>query len=1067
MISVTPKFSKGDNIRIIASGKIGTVNEVLPRSNSVGYRVTIEGKTVTYPEKFLEAYIDKEQEIMDSLVLNDFGSFEDFLVFNTWIRLKKPFEGNYYSYLGSKTIFNPFQFKPLMKFLNYQSSERLMIADEVGVGKTIETGIILTELLARGRITRRKPVLIVCPNILGPKWVKEMKERFNLTFILHDSKSLRTALNNALNGRFADHEMFGVVSLQVLRSEEFLNSIELFDERKLEYLWSFVIVDEAHHMRNQRTMSNRLGHLLSSLSDMMIMLTATPLNLKDADLFHLMNILNPDMYTDIQSFEALIEPVKVLNHIKNALLQNKLEDYPTIHRLLDGLDTLSMGPILTNHAGIQELKKQLSVQRELTVEEVVKFERILSSLNPLENSFTRTLKKEAFQEQVIRDVVKIPVYLTEEERMFYKAVIQMSEELFLAKGGNPAALGFVTNMPRRMAASCIPAMKEYLQWSLRTNLYFGTDFVEQEDEEMQEDNLDHLGDDSNLGNAVLPPEIREKYQYLLKATGLIGEIDSKYQQFKEYLNKLLATLENPQVIVFSFFIRTLHYLKERLERDGYSVNIITGETPLIGHKMLPGRYDIIDQFKNKEFQILLSSDVGGEGLDYQFCQAMINYDLPYNPMKVEQRIGRIDRFGQKSDKVFVASMYLADTVDERIYELLYERIDLVHESIGMFEPILSKKLLDFQHDIISGNLSEEQVLNRSREIDLAIEKGKLQNSQFEAQRSEFLGEGEFRKLINGLEQGNDFLKPSDAAQLTEMFLKQNGASYKAINEESGSLKLTASLMKDLEVFSRIPGMEGSIFELDPLLTVADTINVIFNGSAAGDVNYHFLPPTGFWMKFILQKLEEKKHIFRVFTFSAPKHNSFLEVGQYIIPIFEIEVEGIKEEHHLAMVPIKMNDETVIECNYIQAARGFTGHLVQSEVNLEYSQEEWETRIDNGRTQLESYMNQYVDNIRLENETIVSARILSLEKGSEARKNRLLQTIEDHRQRSGGGLSESSKRYIYSVESRIENERRRTRDKIKTLKIKQEISFSLGLVGVMLLEVVEESGGNRFGDNKSI
>lgn len=1056
MTTITPKFAKGDNVRIVTSGKVGTVNDVLVRNNNVGYRVTIEGKMVSFQEKFLEPFVNKEQEIIDSLVLNDFGTYEDFKVFNTLIRLKKPYEGNYYSYLGSKTVFNPFQFKPLMKFLNYQSSERLLIADEVGVGKTIETGIILTELLARGRITRKNPVLIVCPNILGPKWVKEMKERFNLNFFLHDSKSLRTALLNAMNGRFADHEMFGVVSLQVLRSEEFLELLEKIDAMRLDFLWSFVIVDEAHHMRNHGTMSNRLGHLLSSMSDMMVMLSATPLNLRDSDLYHLMNILDPNLYPDIQSFEALIEPVKVINQIKNTLLLNKVEDYPDILELLDDLDSLSMGKIIPKHSGINVLKEKLSEGEKLSFEKVAKFEKMLTSFNPLENSFTRTLKKEAFKQQVIREVVKIPVYMTEPERRFHQAVIEMAEELFLARGGNPAVLGFVTNLPRRMAASCIPAMKDYLKWSLESNLYLGAELVDPEDEVIMEGNLDDIGDDSNLKQTALPSALREKYQYLLETAEAIGDIDSKYDQFTEYLNKLLATLENPQVIVFSFFIRTLDYLKKRLEEDGFTVNIITGETPLIGkgHQQA-GRYEIIDQFKDKEFQILLASDVGGEGLDFQFCQAMINYDLPYNPMKVEQRIGRIDRFGQKSEKVFVASLYLADTVDERIYELLYDRIDLVHESIGMFEPILSKNMLDFQKDIISGVLTEQQLEDRAREISLAIEKSKLQHSQFEEQRNELLGEGEFRKLINGLEQKNDFLQPSDAAQLTESFLIRNGSSYQSIDEESGYLNLSSKLVKELEGFTRLPGMEGSTAELHPLLTEHGPIKVIFNGSSADDADAIFLPPTGFWIKFILQRLEQEHHIFRTFTFSGRKSESFLPCGSYIIPIFEMEVEGIKVEHHLAIVPVNMESGQVFECNYIQAARHFTKPLEMNDIEPEYSQDELESWIDLGRSRLEVFMDEYVENIRLENDTIISTRIMSLEKGSEARKARMQQMIEEHKIRTKGELTENSKRYIHSVEARMENERRRTNEKIKTLKVKQDVSFSLSLVGVMLLNVIED------------
>lgn len=380
MNSGTPGFSIGDNVRVITSGKIGTVNKVIDRNNTIGYQVTINGKTITYQEKFLESFINIEQEILERMVLNDFGTFDDFLVFNTWLRLKKPYEGNFYSYLGSKTLFNPFQFKPLMKFLNFQSSERLLIADEVGVGKTIETGIILTELLARGRITRRKSVLIVCPNVLGPKWAKEMKERFNLNFYVHDSRSLRTALINALNGRFADHEMFSVVSLQVLRSEEFLEILEKVDGSRVEYLWSLVIVDEAHHMRNNGTKSNRLGQLLSNLTDMMIMLTATPLNLRDSDFFNLMNILNPNLYPDIQSFVALIEPIKVINRMKNILMRNQIDEYPVLLELFERLQSLTIGEIIEKHP---EFKKQLASNIELQVENVVKFEKVLTSLNPL------------------------------------------------------------------------------------------------------------------------------------------------------------------------------------------------------------------------------------------------------------------------------------------------------------------------------------------------------------------------------------------------------------------------------------------------------------------------------------------------------------------------------------------------------------------------------------------------------------------------------------------------------------------------------------------------------------
>ena len=1055
MSELISKFQKGDNVRNISSGKIGTVNAVIPKGNSVGYRITVEGKTVAIQEKYLEKVIDEEQEIYDSLLIQDMGDFEDYKIFNTWIRLKKPLEGNYYSYLGSKTIFNPFQFKPLIKFLNFRSSERLLIADEVGVGKTIETGIIITELLARGMLTRNDPILIVCPNSLGPKWVKEMDNRFNLKFHLHDSKSLKTALVNAMNGQFASNEMFGVVSIQVFRSEEFLRTLEKFDEKRVKSLWSLVIVDEAHHMRNKETKSNRLGKLLSQLSEMMLLLSATPLNLRDEDFFNIMHILNPHAYPDIQSFEALLEPIKIINQIKQALLLNKTDSYPRVIKLLQELENASIGEVILKNKGIHTLKEQLLSDEALSVEDVVKYERLLTSLNPLENSYTRTLKKEAFQQKVMREVSKIPVNLTDDERDFYEAVIQLSEELFLSRGGNPLALNFVTNMPRRMAASCIPAMKEYLEWSIERGVFLSTEAIELDDEELQEEDFDDIGDDSNLHETALPEPIREKYAYLLELAEAIGEGDSKYDQFKEYLTALLSSLENKQIIVFSFFIRTLDYLKTRLEKDGFSVNMISGRIPLEQTNHIQGRYEIIEQFKNKEFQILLSSDVGGEGLDFQFCQAILNYDLPYNPMKIEQRIGRIDRFGQPSDKVFIASMYLADTVDERIYELLYERIDIVHSSIGAFEPILSKKLLNFQQDVITGVLSEEQIENRSHEISLAMEKSRLEYDHFEDQRNELLGEGEFQKLLTGISEKNDFLTPADAADLTAYFISQFGGTYKPFDDESGKLTLIDASLKELDQFTRLPGMEGSTAEFQPLFNSKGGQPVIFNGSKVNDIEHAFLPPTGFWIRFILYSLENQRHIHRTFHYGMKAEDSFLDEGDYLIPIFEVEVEGIKSEYHLAAVPVDLNKEQVIQCNYIQSSRAFSKTHLKVEMEWEIDQDHLEKLINMGQSELEVFMDKHVENLQLENETLITTRVSALDKGSKARINRLSQMVEDHKERLQGEISESSRNFIKSVEARIENEAKRTHVKIDSLMTKKEISFSTSLTGVIHLRVLGE------------
>lgn len=459
---IKSKFNNGDNIKLISDGKVGTINEVLFKNGVFGYKVTVDGTIRTYQEKYLVAFIDEESKIIQDFAKGDFGSCKDFSLFQTWYRLKRPIEGNYYSFLGSRTIFNPYQFKPLGKFIAQGSEERLFIADEVGVGKTIETGIILTELLARGRLDRHSPILIVCPNALGPKWVKEMKKRFNFNFHLHDGSSLENLYKTALDGKIQNEYTWSVASLQLLRHKRFLGLIENVAASRIMPLWSMVIIDESHHMRNSGTESNNLGNKLSSLTDMMLMLSATPLNLKDEDLFNQMNILNPAMFPDAYTFNAMISPVKSLNRCRRLLMEKSNTVYGEIINELDNLELGPLGQAIQEHPGVKDFKKFMRMGRSMRSDDIARFDITLASLSPIDSSFTRTLKREAIEHRITRETYKIPITLTKKEMKFHEDVIKAVRESYLSRGGTPVAIGFVTNMPMRMVSSCIPAMKDYL-----------------------------------------------------------------------------------------------------------------------------------------------------------------------------------------------------------------------------------------------------------------------------------------------------------------------------------------------------------------------------------------------------------------------------------------------------------------------------------------------------------------------------------------------------------------------------------------------------------------------------
>ncbi len=1048
-----PLFGKGDNVRIISSGKIGTVNEVLSRHNTFGYRVTVDGNVTTYQEKYLEHIVDTRSEIKTSVSMEEFYGFDHFRLFQTWYRLKRPLEGNYYSYLGSKTIFNPYQFKPLAKFIAPGSEERLFIADEVGVGKTIETGIILMELAARGRIDRRSPVLIVCPNSLATKWIREMRDRFNFNFHLHDGPSLNNMLNCVLDGYIPENNFWSVASIQLLRMEKYLNVLVEIDGMRQDPLWNFVVIDEAHHMRNISTESNALGSLLSDMTEMMLMLSATPLNLRDEDLFNQMHILNKTVFTDKQTFNTMLFPVKLLNKGRSLLAQRTNTVYGELLNQLEELRSGPLGSAMADHPDLNTLYEKVKAGNSLTTSEIAHYDRVLSDLSPLSHSFTRTLKKEAMGQRITREVHKVPVTLTPPEMDFYQSVIELTADAYLEGGGNPSALGFVTNMPRRMVTSCIPAMYDYLGWCLEKNQMLIDELETSEEVE----------DDSELETTPLSPELRNNYVTLRKQAQKLAGTDTKYAAFVKIIRDMQHTLDNPQIIVFSFFVRTLKYLQDKLTSEGFSIGLICGEIPTVSDGAKQGRDDIIEAFERKEFDILLSSEVGGEGLDFQFCQAIVNYDLPYNPMRVEQRIGRIDRFGQQTDKVIIASMYIKHTLDEKIYAALYDRIKIVENSVGELEPILGSKLLDLQKDIISGQLTTEQFNNRMNEIEAAVVNAKLEMAKFEENRQSLMGEEDFVSKIQNLEH-TDFVKPADASHLTSILINAwPGCSYQANSPETGILTLSAEAVAKIEQFTRLPGAEGSSRELRPLINASKPHPVFFNGSVFNEHRDHtFLPPCGFWTRFLLKELETEGQINHTFSLWTSNREIPLENGYYIVPLFEIIIEGFREEIDLAAVPIDIKDLTVVPCDYSKMSRLLTGEMADGKTippGID-DPEMLENVLHIAEEALDQNMEEKLARLIAENNYRITSRISSLQKGSEMRLEKMSESLAMHQKRALAENRAPNPDYIRLTEARIHNEEKRTKTKISNLAMKKDLSKGLVLIAIVLLEV-EKNGGLNY------
>lgn len=1037
-----PRFKEGENVKYVSTGKIGTVNKVIKGSRGYSYKVTIEGKVRTISQRFLEPVVDIEENIIEDFKCRDLGNHDSFKLFQTWFRLSRPVEGNLYSYLGSKTVFNVHQFKPLLRFLSAGSDERLYIADEVGVGKTIETGIIEKELMARGRLDYRSPILIVCPISLGPKWVKEMKERFGLYFHFHNGDSLRHMLKTMLKYDICPQGyLFSIVGLQLLRRENYLNMLRDLDSKTNKPLFELVVIDEAHHMRNSETDSNELGNILSSITEMMLMLSATPLNLRNEDLFNQMHILNPAAFPDMTTFETLQSPVMRLNRIGRLISRNEPESWNLILSLLKQLREEPLGQVILSHSSIRNFVKRLEDTSPFSAEEAARYRRLFISLSPLYHSFTRTRKREAFEHQIYREVHELPVILSPDEMDFQNEVLDTIKKHYHSQDVNPLVLGLIMNIYRRMVSSCIPAMVQYLRWSLSEDKIL-KDLSEHPEEPE---------DDSQLRTDDLDPHLKKEFQRLVEKAKQIESFDTKYSQFKKMLDKILANRETPQVIVFSFFIKTLEYLRKRLEKDGFTVEVIHGNVPLQSRNDVRGRDQIMDEFKKGLYQILLSSEVGGEGLDFQYCHAIINYDLPYNPMRVEQRIGRIDRFGQKADKIIIANLFIKGTVDEEIYDRLYRRIRLVEDGVGSLEPILGKELADLQMAIITGNLTEEQKEEMQRRIEENVAAAKVEMEEFEKSSKELLSDDYLAAPLNKLSKG-DFVAPDDAIQLTELCLsKWEGCKF--IKKEEGCAEVTLSpkILSELEHFLRCPGREGGYNELHALLSQKSPIKVVFDGSIAESLSNHcFLSPTGYWSRFLIDKLEREKEILKTFSFQLSPEVGLFK-GEYLVFFFEVRMEGVKTEIELISLPVDASSKTVVETDFNSLAR-VLARAKSDNPEPAPSSFELVALLDVAREYLDDILEEKRIAASEDNLYRVDSRIAALTRAAQVKIRKLQGQIDNHVFKRKSEGRQPDENYIRLTKARMEKENLRLHSRVEELQKRKVLTLDYNLAAIAYLRI---------------
>lgn len=668
-----PRFGVHSDVTIQPDGSEAVVRSRHYSEGSWQYGVRSGGKTQYIEERFLaefDAVTDPTDWILDLP-----GTAREITATLTRAKLEEQLTDTVYSFRASRTLFMPYQFRPVIKMLR-TGTRRLLIADEVGMGKTIEAGLVWSEFEARGQADR---VLVVCPSGLVDKWQTEMRERFNLDAQVLKRDGLGDLLDRVETDRFP-RRYHAICSLQLLRSWEHLERLN-----DLSPHFDMIVVDEAHALRNTDTLSFALGSLLSDWADILLFLSATPLNLGNDDLFNLLRLIDPGEFFDKHTLQVQLHPNAVLSRIYRGVADRVGSAELRSH--LQSIGRMTYGPVLAERQEFKELDRLLG-QDERTVADAAEIRRLCLELNTLSTVVTRTRRAEIDEQRPVREPRDIGVELSVQERGLYDAVHRW--QVARAAAHN-MPLHFIGQMPLRLAGSCLPAMRDQI---LRRHSGGAIDDVLDEDRDDEES--------SEADPWEAPPP------YAVSAALSLGEVDTKFDAFLGALDEMVRP-DRP-VLVFTFSRPVIAYLHRRL-RNRLSVEVLHGDvSPLDRRQRISG-------FRDGKYDVMLATRVASEGLDFEFCGAVVNYDLPWNPMEVEQRIGRIDRFGQLAEKVYVLNFTSPGTIETDIIHRIHQRIGVFVDSIGELEPILQDEFSDIKRIAFDFSLSARE---RERRLDAAL-----------------------------------------------------------------------------------------------------------------------------------------------------------------------------------------------------------------------------------------------------------------------------------------------------------------------------------------------------------
>jgi len=620
--------------------------------------------------------------------------------FSLWLRaiaLSQSGENTITTPWHSKIDIYPHQIETVIKAIN-MGLPKVILADEVGLGKTIEAIMIIKELIKRKKANN---FLVIVPASLVKQWHQEMFNKFDIPCEIIHRTNLQKILQNEIYGGYIISADFAKYNAEAISSVN----------------WDIVVFDEAHHIRRHfsenriygdSTKRYELAEALKGNVKSILFLTATPFQLNDFEFFSLIELLDSELFEDYDHFKSYRETyLPKINEFIQKILKNEdcsRDAELLVHRLRSNFPKFFTDDKKIDGKTLIEVLQQADIIKKFVI---------------------RHKKRIEFPNLPPRQVHTIPIDYKAEESEIYQEISDYAKtqyHRFMTGGQRGNGLYMVilqqllTSSPKALLNTLQKKVENLRNRKVELASSLSANLIEEFDEGVSEKIIEDFSSDIDIDNEINTLDV-----FIQKLNAL--KKDSKLENLIKLISEILVKNPDEKVIIFTRFLATQYYIKRILSQH-FKVTIFNGTLND------ENKENNIEKFKT-EYQVLISTEAGGEGRNLQFSHVMVNYDLPWNPVKLEQRIGRIDRIGQ-TKPVVIYNFSTFDTIEQKILDVLYSRINDFEDLFGEMDPIIGTIEKDITELIMKNRkLTNIDVQGIEISLEEKIEKARVARESFD------------------------------------------------------------------------------------------------------------------------------------------------------------------------------------------------------------------------------------------------------------------------------------------------------------------------------------------------